>query len=112
MNKKNVHKEDEEFYPLVLITSSEGLAIMDDLEYFWIDIDNDVNELSATTERVGYFSPTGEKKDARYLVYRNPYLKAGTVIIAQKEDFESGIIPEDCVTSLLNITGLPEIEYK
>lgn len=110
VNKKNVNKDDKDFYPLVLITSPEGLSVIDDLEYFWIDTTNEASDLSLT-ERVGFISPTGEEKDARYLIYRNPYMKADTVIVAQKDDLESEKIKEDCVTSLLKITGLP-ISYK
>lgn len=105
VNKKNVYKEDSEFWPLALITSGEGIAIMDSLEYFCVATNGlgDIDE----AEMAGYISNTGELKDAKYHVYYNPQLPA-KIIIAQREDLKENI-SDDCITVTIDIKGLPKI---
>ncbi len=106
---KNVHNEDLGLYPLALICSSEGLAIMDDLAYFFIE-PKEVESFDGQTEMVGFISSTGNKDDARYIVHRNKMLPANKLIIAKQEDLIIDNLEENCVTSMINITGLPVIQ--
>jgi len=95
--------------PFALICSSEGLAIMDDLAYFFIE-PKEVESFDGHTEMVGFISSTGESCDAIYIVHRNREFPANKLIIAKQEDLTTEELKEDCVTSMINITGLPIIQ--
>lgn len=106
VNKKNAHKEENNFWPLSIIASPEVCAILDDLEYFYVEGD-------AEAENIAFISNTGDKKDAKYIIYKDDYTYAGKVMIAQEEDCNSDNISKDCVTSVLDIKGIPTVgDYK
>lgn len=107
VSSKNVHLHEKDFYPLILIVSSEVSAIMDDLEYFHlIEIHKILNNKSQT-EEIGYISSVEDFEKAKYIVFKNPYIPTNKIIICQPSDFNSDILSEDCITSKVDVINLP-----
>lgn len=102
-------EKDKRTTPLAIIASLETMAVIDSLGVFVNDEKKTKKEegrWDCRTERTGTLSLLGRDM---YTVYKNPYLLANKIIICQDEDLNGGALPEDCVTSVVEVRGMQTI---